>query len=165
METFEFHITGEGPHIHFAAEKLGLRTIEIDLLTPKGEVIRSEHMTSHVGKFPNLKHALEALNNYRFWLTAQGVKILRMKLESPIYNHYVDRSLYMETHFKDKSFTWPTSKTKHSQKLVATSRIYSKKDYGAFEKVHKPQGHELELCLYDSNSNEDKDWLDLWRWS
>ena len=45
METFEIHITGTSD-INEQLDKLAIKNIVIDLLTPNKEVLRTEYMSS-----------------------------------------------------------------------------------------------------------------------
>lgn len=157
MEVFEVHITGDEA-IHAVAAKEGLKTIAIDLLKPDGSVLRTEHMTSHVYRFENYDRCSLCVQNVVNKFEIAGVRVIRVKIESPYYEHYRAQSLYMESHFQAEDFKYPTSKNQRKTTLLATDRTEDKTKYEAFKNQHK--GNELELCLYDSFQAEDKDWFD-----
>ncbi len=160
MDPFEIHITSKGPEIHGLCELLGLKTIEIDLLRPDGSVLRTEHMTSEVFKCEDFGAACSTMTFWCYTLEKLGVEIIRTKIETPPFDKYLDRAIYMESHFKDDSYKYPTSRSKHSNKLLATDRNYDLRQYGEFIKKHVT--HETELCLHDSWVDEDLDWFELW---
>jgi hypothetical protein len=94
-------------------------------------------------------------------LKARGVEIIRVKIECPYYETYRDASLYLEAHWPtEDTAAFPVSRSRHKKNLVATDRTYVHQDYDAFRARH--QGHEVELCLYDSYCDEDQDWLGQW---
>lgn len=161
MKTFEIHITGD-QNIHQIAPSLGLRTIEIELLRPDGTVLRTEHMTSDVRKFESFEFALDFVGNMKFGLLANGCQVVRTKIECPPYNEYLPSAYYAESHFpvRDLSVECPISRNKRNGKLLGTTRTFNKSLYRTFLETYKDK--EIELCLHDSNVDEDKDWMDLW---
>lgn len=159
MEVFEVHITGCN-RIHEAAEKNGIKSIEVELLRPDGSYLRTEHMTSHVLKFPNYGECVQHVLNVRDEL-ARWCAIWRVKVECPaFYTHYRDMSLYLESHFDTNMNTWPISRNKKKETWMGTDRTYDHTEYDNFMEQWK--GMTLELALYDSHMEEDFDWLDLW---
>jgi hypothetical protein len=154
MEVFEIHVTGD-ESIH---ENTDLKTIAVDLLRPDGSVLRTEHMTSHVGKFPSYIDCKLFVDKLARDLESKGTKIVRVKIETPYYEHYVSKSLYLESHFEDKNFEFPTSRNQRKSTLLATERAY---EYDNYEELRASRD-EVELCLYDSWVNEDKDWFDAY---
>lgn len=158
MEIFEVHITAD-QGIHAAAKACGMNTIAVELLTPKLEVIRVEHMTSHLFRFHNYeecrRHVENLVDGFEW-----NLKIVRVKIECPVYDHYVAQSLYMESHFEQKEPEWPASRNVRKSTLMGTDRVYNQEAYKAFQ--DRWAGQTVELCLYDTFIEEDKDWLDLW---
>lgn len=158
MEVFEVHITGDS-RIHEAAKKYDLKSIEVELLRPDGSVLRNEHMTSHVFKFPNyeecIQHVLDIRDELKRWCA-----VWRVKVECPVYDHYLDRSLYLESHFDTKNNLFPISRNVKKEKWMGTDRTYDHTQYDGFRR--RWHGEVLELALYDSHLQEDWDWLDLW---
>lgn len=166
-EVFEVHITGD-ESIIAACEKLGCRTITIDLLKPDKSVLRTEYMTSLIVHMaPGSVAAMRGYEGCRSFvskicgeLEKLDVKIFRVKIESPYYKHYEDQSLYMESHYVTEDNKHPISRSRHKTTCLATERTYDKLDYQAFRQRHK--GREVELCLMDTFVTEDKDWFDLY---
>ncbi len=160
MDPFEVHITGDH-NIHDAAKILGLKTITIDLLRPDGSLLRTEHMTSVVRKFPTIGDAIQMIGTWKHALKTYGVRIIRTKLEVPPLEKYEAQSLYMESHFETDDFIYPTSQNRRSKKLLATDRVLDKSLYTWFKTRHKD--HELELCVHDSFMDEDIDWFSQYK--
>lgn len=159
MEIFEIHITGS-PSINEEFDRLGIKNIVIDLLKPNKEVLRTEYMCSMVSKHKNLNECLHHVQSILDQLTS---KVIRVKVESPYYEHYKDQALYLESHFPPMYPDlplYPISRNTKSGKLLATDRVYDKKAYRDF--VEKWKHVELEMCLVDSFVDEDKDWFELY---
>lgn len=163
MEVFEVHITGD-ESIHEVAKRDDYKTIAIDLLRPDKTVIRTEHMTSLIfkypyqtGAYPQCKHLVDQITRK---FKEAGVKIIRVKIECPFYDHYVDDSLYMESHFITEEVDLPVSRNQRKTTLLATDRTYTQRDYWQFKE--KYEGKEVELCLHDTFPDEDKDWFDCY---
>jgi hypothetical protein len=108
IETFEIHITGDKSILKVAKP---LKTIEVNLLKPDGELLRTEYMTSHLqhiaSGFEGCKRYVDDIVEY---LHNEGVNIVRVKIESPYYENYVNQSFYIESHFESDYFKLPTSK-------------------------------------------------------
>ena len=156
MEIFEVHITGD-ESIIASATSLGVKTISVDLLKPDQTSLRTEHMTSQVYKFPTYLECKQHVDKLVEQLTGLGVSIQRVKIESPIYDHYIKDSLYVESHFPATDWSYPVSRNVRKTELLATDREYNQAGYDSFRELHK--GRDLELCLYDNNPQEDMDWL------
>jgi hypothetical protein len=165
METFEVHITGD-ESIMAAAKDLGVKAIAVELLRPDKSVIRTEFMTSIVMKELNYVEVKKKVDELVNQLKERKVTIVRTKIESPFYEHYVEQSLYLESHFlvsPDRPAVLPISRSRHKpDKFLGTLREYTKADYHILKEVAEIFGDEVELCLYDDNIDEDKDWLSLW---
>jgi hypothetical protein len=158
METFEVHITGD-ESIIAACEKL--KTIAVDLLRPDLSVIRTEYMTSYEKKAPNYDICKMEVHGIVNWLNQERVKVHRIKIESPVYAHYIDRSWYIESHFdSDVRLPYPLSRNQKKTSLMGTDRVHGIKHYDDFMK--KWEGSILEICLYDTFVAEDKDWFEAW---
>ncbi len=161
-KVFEIHITGDESIIK-ACEKLGLRTIVIDLLKPDKSVLRTEYMTSliiHMAPGKGYEGCRAFVSKICGELEKLDVKILRVKIESPYYKEYEDQSLYMESHYVTEDAKHPISRSRHKDTFLATERTYDKSEYQMFRQRHK--GREVELCLMDTFVTEDKDWFDLY---
>jgi hypothetical protein len=160
MEIFEVHITADNT-IHEVAKKFEVKTISVDLLAPDGSLLRTEHMTSVVLKHKSyldcLKHVVELVNNMEIFC----VVVERIKIECPPYEHYIKDSLYMESHFDADGWDYPVSRNQKKTVTLATDREYNQERYAEFRQKHT--GRDLELCLFDSNHQEDLDWLQLYR--
>lgn len=156
MEIFEIHITGDKEIINLA-NKLSLKTIVIDLLKPDKSHLRTEYMTSHAQKFNNCKDCKAFVDN----AAKELGNVVRIKIESPYYEHYVNQSVYIESHFKAVNSSYPMSKNQNKDSLLATDREYKIENYEFFRRKYK--GVVVELCLYDSNINEDLDWFNLYK--
>ena len=162
MEIFEVHITS-GHRIHQVGCMHGHKTIAIDLLQPNGKFLREENMTSIIMKYDddnNFQKCKKDVLAIAKLYESVGLKLNRVKIESPLYERYVEQSLYMESHFPATNFDLPISRNQKKLTFLATDRTHNHSDYDAFAK--KYEGKELELCLYDTNMYEDKDWLGLW---
>lgn len=161
-EFFEIHITGD-ESIHRLAKAYGHKTIAIDLLRPDYSTIRTEHMTSLILKYPFRTEAYDDCKKLVDKIVdrylADGLKIERVKIESPVYDYYEEESLYIETHFESNDTFYPISRNKKKTVCLATDREYNQYNYWNFKEKH--EGKEMELCLYDTNQLEDIDWLKL----
>ena len=153
METFEIHITGTEEIIKRANE-LQIKSIIIDLLKPDRSVLRSEFMTSHVKKFNDYAECY----NYTMDLASRLGNVIRVKIESPYYNKYLNQCLYLESHFISDKMVHPTSKNRIKDKLLATARTYAKDTFGEFINNYD----EIEMCLFDDFVSEDSDWFVLY---
>jgi hypothetical protein len=159
METFEIHITGE-EGINAELDALGIKNIVVDLLKPNGEVLRTEYMSSFISKHNSLIECKEMVADL---LLKLKTKLIRIKIESPYYEKYVEKSLYMECHFEPtNTYSLPVSRNAKSKKLMATDRTYHHDRYDLFINFYKSTGADIELCLHDTFVNEDKDWFDLY---
>jgi hypothetical protein len=160
MEVFEIHITGD-ESIHRLAKKYDHKTIAIDLLRPDYSCIRTEHMTSFILKYPFQTLAYDSckllVDNIVRCYEADGLKIARVKIESPFYDYYIEQSLYIESHFTTDGTYYPISRNQKKTACLATDREYDQDLYWDFKQKH--EGKELELCLYDTFPREDLDWL------
>lgn len=156
MEVFEIHITGSHG-INQELDSLGIKNIIVDLLTPKHKFMRTEYMSSFViqrASYQDSKAYVDELVN------KLKSKIIRVKIESPFYEHYRENALYLESHFKPFNDAFPISRNARSKKLMATARTYEKDQYEDFKKVWSNE--DVEMCLFDSFIEEDKDWFDLY---
>lgn len=163
MEIFEIHITGTRNIHEIAARYNGHKTIAVELFRKDGSFLRAEHMTSFIMKFDGENNyetcksqVLSIAEQYR----TDGASIWRVKIESPLYKRYEKQSLYMESHFPATDFEHPLSRNQKKLKFLATDRTYDQNEYSIFAETYKDK--ELELCLYDDNIHEDKDWLNFW---
>lgn len=157
--TYEIHITGDQSIIE-NAQKLGWKTIEIDLLRPDGSILRREYMTSEVRKYNRRLNVYIDILFLKFCLKYMGTKIYRSKIETTPYPYLFPSAKYVEAHFEVDNNEYPISRNAKKTKILATDREYNPDNFKSFLEKHK--GRELELCIYDTNVNEDKDWLDLW---
>lgn len=160
MEMFEVHITGDNTIIENAS-KLNIKTIVVNLLRPTKEFFRSEAMTSFVVKFETFELCKKHVDQIVDKLKKMGTIIYREKIESPLYEHYTERSLYMESHFTAINDQYPISQNARKTTYLATDRVYDKNQYSAFAEKYKDK--ELELCLHDTNPTEDSDWFNLYK--
>lgn len=157
MEIFEVHITGDESIVTVAPVK----TIAVDLLLPDQSHLRTEYMTSQVYKFPSYQECKQHVDLLVSQLIALGVQIKRVKIESPIYDHYIKDSLYIESHFPATDWDYPVSRNLRKTAKLATDRDYNQDKYKEFQEKHA--GRELELCLYDKSLQEDLDWLSVYK--
>ena len=158
MEVFEIHITGDASILEAAKP---IKTISVQLLTPKGEIIRTEYMTSLVMKAENYEACKIKVDEIAASLAASGVQISRVKIECPFYKHYADRAIYIESHFVTQDFKFPVSRNARKDSLLATDRTYIRAEFESFKERYK--GVEVELCLYDTWVDEDLDWFKLYQ--
>lgn len=160
MEAFEVHITAD-ESIHEAAKQFCYKTIRVDLLRPDRSVLRTEHMTSTVIRMSNFNECRFHVQQVLRHLLSMDVKVVRAKIESPWYEHYAKQSLYVESHFESDEFKLATSKNQRKEVFLATDREYGRPFFPDFREQHAD--HEVELCLYDTNADEDADWFKLYR--
>jgi hypothetical protein len=156
MEVFEIHITGSHG-INQELDSLGIKNIIVDLLTPEHKFMRTEYMSSFTIQKATYKETKAYVDELVNQLKS---KIIRVKIESPYYEHYKDNSLYLESHFKPFNTSFPISMNQRSKLLMATARTYEKDQYGDFKKLWSNE--DVEMCLFDSFIEEDKDWFDLY---
>lgn len=153
MEIFEIHITADKSILN---NELGLKSIAIDLLKPDGTTLRTEYMTSQVARFSNYILCKEYVDD----IVRLIPNVIRVKIECPYYNHYIDQSCYVESHFLSDDFKFPTSRNQRKTELLATDRTYDKSEYQMFTEKYKDVI--IELCLFDSYHTEDKDWFNYY---
>ena len=148
--------------IHKVSKKHRHKAIAIDLLKPDKTILRTEHMTSIIIRYP-YRGAYDECKDMVDQIVASyardGVKIIRVKIESPVYEHYIKKSIYIESHFETTKSYFPISKNQAKNTLLATDREYNKNLYNRFLEIHEK--HDLELCLYDTFPTEDLDWLEM----
>lgn len=160
MEVFEVHITGDESIIDVCKDS-PIKTIAVDLLRPDLSHLRTEYMTSQIFRFENFSFCKKHVDRIVSRFLKEKVSIFRIKIESPYYPHYVESSLYMESHFPyNRTKNYPISKSQHKSNYLMTDRTYSKDEYDSFRK--KYANAEIELCLYDTNVKEDEDWFELY---
>jgi hypothetical protein len=156
METFEIHITGSyGINQEF--DRLGIKNIIVDLLKPNKRILRTEYMSSFISKHTNLTECKKYVKSI---LPNIASDVIRVKIESPYYEHYKAKALYLESHFKPIDTLYPISQNNRTGKLMATDRTYNKKEYKAF--IDKWKDEDVEMCLVDSFVEEDADWFELY---
>lgn len=131
MKTFEIHITGS-ENINDALSKLGIKNIVVELLDPDNNIIRMEHMSSFVEQHEDDMDCYKRVMDLCDKLRHENVEIYRYKIETPYYEEYVGRSLYMESHFKPNNNKYPMSRNVLSGKLMGTDRTYNKNEYPTF---------------------------------
>ena len=154
---FEIHITGD-ESIHEKAKSLGVKTIEILNLTPDGGVFSIHHMTSERRKF-------ETFEECKKWTLQVKEELggIRAKIECPPLPDYMDDAEYIECHFKNDQFVFPTSvNAKRPEDYLATKRENRKYNFTVFARFFNNECFEVELCLYDDNQELDRDWMELW---
>jgi hypothetical protein len=168
MEIFEIHITGDEKIIE-AAQELGIKTIVLDLVKPDKSYFRTEYMTSHADSFQNYNKCKTWVDELVSKLTEAGVNIIRVKIECPYYPQYKDKSLYFEVHYESSTNAFPMSQNHGKDFYLCTAREYDRSKHDALWQKHggifllAPPPHcTMELCLYDTNIEEDKDWFDLY---
>ena len=155
MRKFEIHITGAAG-INLEFDTLGIKNIMVQLLKPNMTTIRTEFMSSFIREFETYEECYDYVQTLVAGLIS---KVIRIKIESPIYEDYIDRSVYIESHFKYDGSTpeFPISRNAFSGKIMGTDRTYIKSEYYSF--IQKWQGYETELCLFDDYIREDFDWF------
>jgi hypothetical protein len=174
MIPFEIHITEPDYHgpdycrqytnslFLELAKELGLKTITIDLLNPKGERFRTETMTSIVKKFKDFRHCCFYVDNLVAHFNSKECRPRRVKIESPWIGDLVQQAIYVEAHFvTDSTFAYPVSRNYRKTEMLATARSHNPDDYLDFYK-YWCQRSQVELCLFDSYTYEDNDWFQLW---
>lgn len=164
---FEIHITGS-MNIHEVCKTLGVKTIAVELLKPNGKTLYVEDMTSFIFRGSEIdmyERVLLLVSD----LSRNNVSISRIKVETPYVGceHLASKSKYMETHFKcgeldgpDEQFVLPTSRNIKKTTFLATDRTYDQSNY--FEFYQKYKNDELELCIFDSNVEQDREWFELY---
>lgn len=165
MELFEFHITIAPLSVQnfiSICDVFDIKRIEIESLDGNGNGIKIEHMTSFTRKLENYYQAFKLITEMDYYLQRLGCTIYRSKIESPYYEHYKEKSLYLETHFTSNLYDLPTSRSVKKDKLIATDREMNKDNYLDFIALHEPLGREIEMCLYDTNIILDKQWFEAY---
>jgi hypothetical protein len=117
-------------------------------------------MTSMIFKFDSYQSCKSHVDALVEAFKIAGVNVLRVKIESPYYDHYRKQSLYMESHFEAEDARYPMSRNQRKTTRLATDREYDQRFYDLFRAAWASK--ELELCLYDTWVDEDKDWFDLY---
>lgn len=158
MQIFEIHITGE-ERIITELNTLNIKNIVIELLKPDLSVLRTEYMSSFILKCENYKECKKLVDNI---VNSLKSKILRVKIESPVYPEYVENSLYLETHFIGEDNEHPLSRNVRSGKIMGTERVYDRDLYNKLIEKWKDKA-EVEICLYDDYVREDFDWFSLYK--
>lgn len=167
MQIFEIHITGDKSIIE-AAKPLNIKTIVIDLVKPDRSYFRTEYMTSQRSEHKDYDECKMHVDSIVRKLEDAGVNIMRVKIECPLYPQYRDKSLYFEVHFRARTrCLLPMSQNHGKDDFLCTAREYDKTKYDALWIKHgtgwrAPPDWTMELCLYDTNVEEDKDWFDLY---
>lgn len=168
MEIFEIHITGDEKIIE-VGNKLNVKTIVLDLVKPDKSYLRTEYMTSCVHHCENYNECKKFVDNLVNQLVDEGVQIARVKIECPFYPQYKDQSLYFEVHYQARCNLYPLSQNCGKDYYLCTAREYDKDKYDSLWQKHggifllgPPPHWTMELCLYDTNVKEDKDWFDLY---
>lgn len=171
-EIFEIHITGDAS-IHRACKEIYgddiINTITVDLLKPNGSLLRSEHMTSQVLRCKDFYECMKDVGNIVKELDLAGTDIKRAKIECPAkseYWKYFGLVHYIEAHYNPDilkcSSLSPISQKVGKDTKLATDRTYDRNRFIDFINIYTNTKIklDLELCLFDSNVNEDKDWFD-----
>lgn len=163
MKIFEIHMTADSRILDVTE----LKTITVDLLKPDFSLLRTEYMTSHIYKCESYQKCKEYVDNLTTELIDLGLNIIRVKIECPYYQEYKDQSLYFEVHYETYENKYPLSKNRNKSTYLCTAREYDKTKYNNLIEKHynkeKPQKEwTMELCLYDTYIEEDKDWFDLY---
>lgn len=160
MIPFEIHITGD-LSIHEKAKALGIKTISIINLRPDGTKFNVHHMTSERRRF-------ESFEECKAWAFSvkEELGAIRTKIECPPLPELMDKSEYIECHFKNDSFKYPTSVNSKKQSIfICTKRENRKPNFKVFANYFASETFEVELCLYDDNQELDKEWLELYEMS
>jgi hypothetical protein len=160
MKAFEIHITG-ARGINDEFDNLGIKNIVVDLLRPDKTILRTEYMCSmrkHFDSYESCKVFVDTL------VEKLNSKVVRVKIESMFYPEYVDKSIYIESHWKTNEISkYPMSRNAKSNKILFTDRTYVKENYQLFITTYKNvKDVEIELCLYDDYIREDFDWFKLY---
>jgi hypothetical protein len=159
MRTFEIHITGE-ESINSELDDMKIKNIIIKLLRPDKTHFRTEYMSSFISKFKTYEECKTYVDDLVSKLKS---KIIRVKIECPIYHDYILRSVYVESHFVPNEKyvgSYPMSQNQKSGKIMCTDREYDKTKYNSF--IDKWKNEDVELCLYDDYIREDFDWFKLY---
>jgi hypothetical protein len=165
MLWFEIHMTGN-ESIHEMAKKFSHKTIGVELVKPDLSPYRIEHMTSIRKQYHNYYDCHKEVMEWKDYYQP-----IRTKIECQPDPNLIKQSIYIESHFDYDpvkqhhipSLCFPLSKNIKKKTYLGTDRVYKQEEYLEFYLrwiQHKPI--EIELCLYDNNVNEDKDWFDLY---
>jgi hypothetical protein len=96
-------------------------------------------------------------------LISVEVEPSRLKIECPPYPEAIENSLYMEAHFPYNGTQYATSKRIDKEEILGTDRTYDKSQYQGFQK--KWNGHDVEVAVYDTNVEQDDEWMGLFSYS
>jgi hypothetical protein len=151
---FEVHITGE-PSIIEEFDKLGIKSIKVELISPENKVMQVEHMSSFVVNYDNIIDFSFYLQDLIYTIKS---KIIRIKVEIPGFHREFDQqALYIESHFNPINSIYPISQNLNSGKLLGTAREVNKDKFNLFRSIWRDK--EIELCIYDTNINFDLEWF------
>lgn len=160
MKTFEIHITAEKTILSLR----NLKTISLELFNPNGSAFKQEHMTSMIKKYESAYFAIEDTLKLSNTLKSLGIDVYRTKIECPPYPEYLDKAIYVESHFEvDDVKIYPTSRNLNKLTLLGTKREYDKNKFENFLKITELQKREAEICIYDDNINEDQEWFSYYK--
>lgn len=155
---YELHITDTEENIQRVSDIV--KTIAVRLITPDLLPIRTEHMTSQC-----YKDFIELVRFMSYYCKNVNMHPTRIKIETYYSNGNLIRfndTLYLESHWYSDDLIYPTSWALHKPgKLLATDRTYDKSEYEEFAARYKRE--QLELCLYDTFVEQDKDWMELYK--
>lgn len=161
MKIFEIHITGKDSSIIEEFHNLGYKTLTIQLLSPECEVVGYEYMCAIQGKFELYEQCLEFTLDL---ITRIKSEIVRVKIESPFYQEYIEKAIYAEVHFVPLTpGLLPTVYNANGNKYVTTERIYDKEEFTLLMEKYSEIKSEFELCLFDSNPEFDDRWLSFYK--
>lgn len=161
MKTFEIHITAEKT----IRSLKNLKTISLELFQPNGCFLKEEHMTSMIKKYESAYFAIEDTLKLSNNLKSLGIDVYRTKIECPPYPEYLDKAIYVESHFEVSSTEeFPTSRNLNKSTLLGTEREYNKINFENFLKFSKAKGRETEICIYDDNIKEDEKWFSFYNY-
>ena len=97
MRKFEVHITGDS-NINSELDSLGIKNIIVDLLDKDCKFVRREYMSSFITEANTYEECKMRVDNLVNKLKS---KIIRVKIESPAYEDYFERAVYIESHSSD----------------------------------------------------------------
>lgn len=179
---YEVHITCDKP-VSLSKVILNipkLKFINIEALSPTGEALYNEHMTSYVFDSDSRIRDARKIVLYHMRYLSQYTRILRTKIEVPpimgwggwlkkgktVMHNFIERSLQKETLYAEAHYTAVDNSMPLSRNLgrpdkptMATERIFNKRGFAKFVRRHQELKHEVELCIFDTNYCLDRHWF------
>jgi hypothetical protein len=147
----------------------GVRTLGIENLSEEGFSREVVWMTCEraelTGGHPAALRFLANCQNNKGWYSGTSLCPIRLKIEVECSAGFdPNEYLYIEAHFPVTSeeaseIRKGISRNLVSGELIGTERSYNPSEFLEFFQKHFEKGRKVELCLFDSNVQEDGGWI------